>query len=204
MKITLPENIGEITLGQLQELDVLDNRTDLSDEDKVLRKAKIFTGLSFSQVSAMSYSNLEWVIKQVDKALNEESEFSNRFTMKGVEFGFIPNFDDIKAKEFFDLTSYNDKIEELHKLMAILYRPIKENDYLGNYTIAEYQGTKEWSEAMRQTPLSIVNGALGFFLTLSEACKNHILKSTAKVKAKKAQQPQTTIPNGDGSQQFTN
>lgn len=204
MKITLPENISEITLGQLQELDVLDNRTDLSDKDKVIRKVKIFTGLSFKQVSATNYSDLEWMIKQIDKALEEESKFETTFSVNGVEFGFIPNFDDIQAKEFFDLTSYNDKIEELHKLMSILYRPINVKDYLGNYTIKEYQGSKEWAEAMKQTPLNIVNGALGFFLTLSQDCKSHTLKSMAKETVRKGKAQQTTTLNGDGIALSTN
>ena len=168
MKVIIPENISEITLGQYQQYEKLSERTDLSDKEMVHRTVKIFTGLKFSEVSAMPYSSLAEMVDLLKTALQTECPFVNRFEMGKVEFGFIPNFDNIKAKEYFDLSEYNGSVDDLHKLMAILFRPIKNKDMMGNYSIVEYQGTNEWSEVMKNTPLNIVNGALGFFLTLSQ------------------------------------
>lgn len=200
MKITLPENISEITLGDYQQYEKLILRTDLSDKEMILRTVKIFTGLPFNQISAMKYKDLESVVDILKTALKTECKFVNRFTLNKVEFGFVPNFDDIKAKEYFDLSEYNDKTENLHKLMAILFRPIKDKDALGNYSIVEYQGSDEWSEVMKRTPLNVVNGALGFFLTLSKELQDYTQRYLKKDHPKKEQQPTTTMKNGDGMQ----
>jgi len=200
MKIELAENQYEITLGQYQEVMKLADRKDLDVFDFSKRKVKIFTGLNYKQISLMKYSDLEDMIHTIDKALNTEVEFQDRFEMSGVEFGFIPNFDDIKAKEYFDLSTYDTEVETLHKLMAILFRPIKDKS-LGNYEIKNYQGTKEWSEAMRKMPLNIVNGALVFFLNLANDCKNYTQRYMQEEQEKVKQE--STLKSGDGMQRFT-
>lgn len=202
MKIVIPENISEITLSQYQEYDKLMQRVDLDEFDLKQRKVKIFTGWQFNHISAMSLNDLDSVLTLIDTALNADVKFSNRFKIGKTEFGFIPNFDDIKAKEYFDLSEYNGKIESLHKLMAVLFRPIVGSDLLGNYKIMEYQGTDEWAEVMKQTPLHIVNGALGFFLDLSNQLGIHIQRYLIQEQAKAAQR-QATLKSGGGMQLST-
>jgi hypothetical protein len=55
----------------------------------------------------------------------------------------------------------------MHKLMAVLFRPIK-SKVGNNYKIVEYNGTEKRAEVMKYMPLSIVNGALVFFFEFSE------------------------------------
>jgi len=203
MKIVIPENISEITLSQYQEFEKLTQRVDLDEFDMKQRKVKIFTGWQFINISAMSLKDLDEVLNLIDNALNADVKFSNRFKIGKTEFGFIPNFDEIKAKEYFDLSEYNGEIENLHKLMAVLFRPIVETDLMGNYKIIEYQGTDEWSEVMKQTPLHIVNGALGFFLDLSQQLATHIQKCSVQVQAK-ADRRNRTSKSGAGMQPYTN
>lgn len=199
MKITIPENIGEITLGQYQDYDTLLSRTDLTQQEAILRTVKIFTKVSVAIAKEMSLDDMDDVVKLIDKALNTEAPFQQRFKIGSVEFGFIPNFDKLKAKEYFDLSGYKDNIEDLNKLMAVLYRPISNQDKFGNYSIMEYQGTDEWAEVMKQTPLSIVNGALDFFLHLSKICTLYTQKYLVEERAKEQQQ-ESTLKSGDGLQ----
>ena len=84
--------------------------------------------------------------------------------------------------------------------MAILYRPIKNKDMSGNYSIVEYQGTTEGAEVMKNTPLNIVNGALGFFLTLSMDLLTYTQKYLKKESQVKVKQQETTLKSGDGMQ----
>jgi len=200
MKIELPENQNEITLGQFQELAKLNERTDLDLFEYSKRKVKIFTGISYVRISSMKQSDLEDIINQIDTALNEEAKFEPIFKMNEIEFGFIPNFDDIKANEYFDLSTYDTEIETLHKLMAILFRPVKLKA-LGKYEIVRYKGTKENAELMRKMPLSIVNGALFFFRNLAKDLQNYIQKSINQEQAKKRQSD--TSRSGDGMPLFT-
>ena len=65
------------------------------------------------------------------------------------------------------MTDYGTDIDKLHKLMAILFRPIKNKDRFGNYKVKKYKGTAKYCELMKKMPLNIVNGSLVFFCNLS-------------------------------------
>ena len=127
-------------------------------------------------------------------------DFQDRFTINGVEFGFIPNLEDITTGEYVDLSTHGMDIETLHKVMAVLFRPVSGEDAFGNYKIETYQGTKQYSEVMKYTPLNIVNGALVFFYNLSKELKNHIQKSTEAVQVK-VNELQAISKSGDGTLQ---
>jgi hypothetical protein len=94
--------------------------------------------------------------------------------MGGVEFGFIPNLDDMTFGEYTDLDTYITDWEQMHKAMAVLYRPIKKNGLNGTYEIEKYNGSITYSDVMKHAPLDVVFGANVFFYTLG----NELLKST--------------------------
>ena len=94
--------------------------------------------------------------------------------------------------------NYNSEPENLHKLMAILFRPVVSKDITGNYKIAKYNGSEEYAETMKDTPLNIVNGALVFFLSLSRELKKAIQKFSQGLEVAKEEQPLTTGTTGDG------
>jgi hypothetical protein len=196
VKLTLPETIEDITLGQYQEL------TSLEDNDTI-KKVSIITGLTVEDLEKVQLKDLNEISNQIDEALAKEGKFKPIFTMKGVDFGMIPNFDKIKSKEYIDLSTYGVEIETLHKVMAILYRPIKSKGVGNTYDIHEYEGTEEWGEIMKQMPLSYVNGVLAFFLTLQKELKDYFLKFTIQEQAKVKLHP-TTLLNGDGMLQSMN
>ena len=188
MKISLPENISEITLDQFQRYFKLTQREDLSELDFNKRKIEIFSKIPFQKVGNVKTSDYEFILNQIDTALNVDCKFEDKFTLNGIEFGFIPNFDEMTVDELGDLREYQDKQEELHKVMAILFRPVSGKDMLGNYIIEPYNGTGKYSELMKQTPMNIVNGALGFFLTLHNELEIAILKFTEEELRKAATQ----------------
>ena len=201
MKVILPENQSEITLEQYQRYLKLLERTDLDIYNFNRRKLEIFTPLTFKDTENVTQVDFEFCLNQIDKALNEEVEFKNRFTLGSVEFGFIPNLDQITSKElrqieysfseYVDSLEYYKVVDKLNLLMAVLFRPIINKDAFGNYEIANYEGTKEYFELMKKTPLSIVNGALFFFINLSTELQNYILKYTKEVQKKAGLLPTT-------------
>lgn len=200
LKLTLPENIGDITLNQYQRYDKLQTR--LKDEELTIRefnklKLNLFAGVPYRSIEDIMQKDIESLMFQIDTALNQDSEFVHRFELDGVKFGFIPNLDDINNAEYFDLNKYGAEVETLHNLMAILFRPIKHHDSFKNYTIKKYKGTSEHAEEMRETPMSIVNGALFFFSNLSSELQKHIQRSTSQ-ELERVQKLQTISKNGDG------
>ena len=198
VKVILPENIEDITLATFQKYAKLLKREDLTDEDFNKRKVEIFTNLKYHDLDNVSFKDYEDLLKQIDKALNVDVPFKDRFTLNGIEFGFIPNFDKITTKEFVDLSLYPlDEIENYHKLMAILFRQIKNKDYLKNYSIQDYNGTDAYSEMMKQTPMNIVNGALVFFYNLMKELQVSTQRYTMQG-LRKVRQQATSLKSGDG------
>lgn len=198
MKITLPENISEINLSQYQRYDKLIKK-GLSDLDTAIEKVCIFTGLTRLEAESLTYKDLVDICSQIDIALNEDAKFQPTFFIDKVEFGFV-TLDKVKGKEYVDLVNYSKDLEDsnnYHKLMAILFRPIINKGLNNTYSIADYEGTSEWSEIMKRTPMNVVNGALGFFLHLRNELQSYIQKFTTEAQARE-RQAQTTLVSTDG------
>ncbi len=199
MKIIQAENIGEIPLGQFQKYAELLERTDLKDADFNKRKIHIFTGIPQRDVAKIKQIDYKDILEQIDKALEVDAPFEKFFTINGFEFGFHPNLDEMSTAEFADLSKYGTEVETLEKTMAILFRPIVEK-VGSSYTIESYNGSKQYSELMKEMPLSIVNGALGFFCSLAKELRIHTQRYTI-AELLKVQAHLTTSLNGDGMPQ---
>ena len=204
LKITLPENISEITLSQYQRYIKLTEREDLTEQGFDKRKVCIFTKIPFHDLDKVKQKDFKSINEQIDKALGEDCKFVTRFEMNGIEFGFIPNMNDMSTKEFVDTTLYPiDDMSTWHNLMAIFFRPVIKSDGLDNYDIETYKGTDEYKEMMKETPMNIVRGASIFFWTLQRA----LLKSTQRytVEAlKKGRKQRRFLISGDGYQPSRN
>jgi len=197
MKVTLPESIHDITLLQYQQYDELLQREDLDEYNFNKRKIQIFTGIERNRIELIGSVDYKMMLTQIDLALNQTVDFKPTFFIKDVEFGFITDFDKITQGEFVDISTHGSSVENLHKLMAVLFRPIKKKDILGNYEIANYTGTKQYSDIMKHMPLSIVNGSLVFFSSLA----NELISYTQKYMMVEQAREETQgiiLKNGDG------
>jgi len=203
MRIKLPEHSGDITLLQFQKYSDLINREGLDEYQINQRKIQIFTGIKPNEYSAISQKDIEEMLQQIDKSLETPFEFVNRFTIDDIEFGFIPNLDKITSAEYFDLQKYGVGVDTLHNLMAVLFRPIKNKNVLKHYDIVDYNGTSEWAEIMKLTPMNVVNGALFFFLNLRTELLNYTQRFTEAEQVREGLQV-TTLKNGDGMQPLMN
>ncbi len=203
MKIILPESIADIKLYQFQKYNSLLERTDLDEYQFNKRKIEIFTNFERKRLDLISQTDYEEIISQIDKALNQTVEFTPTFFIQDVEFGFIPNLDKITTGEYRDLSIYGTDVNEMHKLMAVLFRPILKKDVVGNYSIIDYEGTERYANLMLSMPLSIVNGALVFFSSLANELVNYTQKYMVVEQQRESQQV-ITLRNGGGMQRFLN
>ena len=178
IEINVPTSINEITLGQYQvyESKIFDD-IDLDEVRKILISS--FTDIDYDDVDKLKQSDKEEISDKLYNIVKEEGEFVNRFYLGGIEHGLIPNMDKgaLIGDEYTDLIKYPlNNTSTLHRLMAVIYRPIKEEDRKGNYTVVPYMGTSEWGEKMKEVPFSIVNGMQGFFLTVSKILEQRTQK----------------------------
>ena len=174
LEISIPTELNEIKLSQYQAF--LKIAKDNTDEEFLHQKmVQTFCGIDLKEVAEIRYKEVIEITESLGKMFDiKNHKFINRFKMGGVEFGFIPNLDDMTFGEYTDLDTYINDWEQMHKAMAVLYRPIKKNGLNGMYDIEKYNGSITYSDVMKHAPLDVVFGANVFFYTLG----NELLKST--------------------------
>ena len=200
INIQLPEDISDISLEQSQKYLSIIRREDIDNANKTKRIIVLFTGLKRREVDLIDIADYDTIVKQINKALDLDVAFETKFTLNGVQYGFIPKLDEITAGEYIDLASYGSSPANLHKVMAVMFRPIVLEDAFGNYEIETYSANTEYAEVMKQAPMNIVNGMLVFFCLLSSELQIHTLKYIAAVQEVVKLKQAITSPSGDGIQ----
>lgn len=198
MKIRVPENISEITLLQFQKYMKLSERTDLNEIDFTRRVIEIFCNISHHDTVKIPAKDYKEILDVVKKAMDTDVEFTPRFFIKDIEFGFIPNLDKITFNEYRALSNFGTDAENLHLTMSVLFRPISKTDNFGNYKIDSYKGIEMYSEIMKFTPMNVVNGALAFFLNLQNELEKCTPNCIAKAQ-KRVEKHQTISVSGIGT-----
>lgn len=170
--ISIPTSLNEIKLSQYKKFVKIatDNEEGTFLNQKMVQ---IFCNIDLFIVAKMKQQDLNNAVNQIAGLFKKIPELVTKFTMNGVEFGFIPNLNDMSSGEYMDLDGYITDWEESHKSMAVLYRPIKQR--LGNkYLIEDYDGSDKYAEQMLDAPMDVVLSSKVFFWTLGR----ELLKST--------------------------
>ena len=174
LEISIPTELKEIKLAQYQAF--LKIAKDNEDEEFLNQKmVQTFCGIDLKEVAEIRYKDVVEITNSLGKMFDVKNhKFINKFKLGGVEFGFIPNLDDMTFGEYTDLDTYITDWEQMHKAMAVLYRPITKTGLNDTYDIEKYNGSITYSDVMKHAPLDVVFGANVFFYTLG----NELLKST--------------------------
>lgn len=172
VKISIPTNLNEIKLSQYQKF--LKIVQDNEESDFLNHKmVQIFCGVDLNIVDAMRQKDVEDAVNTIGGLFKQMPPLQQKFEMNGQTFGFIPNLDDMSSGEYMDLDGYITNWDDMHRAMAVLYRPIKQK--LGEkYLIEDYEGTERYAEQMKDMPLDVVLGSVVFFWHLGK----ELLKST--------------------------
>ena len=190
-----PESLNDIQLHKYQDFAKIEEPTN---EDLV----KCLLGINQSQLNHFKASEVEAIIIHLQNTLQDETPFIPTFELNGVEYGFIPNLDEITYGENKDLTTYINDFSTMHKAMAVAYRPIKQKR--GNqYTIESYEGSHKLSETMKDAPLDVVLGMIVFFYNLTNALLKAIPNFLEKALEKQLKKGQTSEENGAIIQNYT-
>ena len=183
---TIPETLRDIKLSQWQQyIDILGKNKDAKLNDFLEKKLLgIFCGLELKDVNRIGLSVFDNTIQHLANVLNSKPELVKTFKMTGtdgvtVEFGLIPNFDNMSYGEFVDLEKYLFVDKDFHRAMAVMYRPVKFKSK-GSYLIHDYKGTEYLAEVMKSTPLDVALGARVFFYRLATKLSNFTMAYTLK------------------------
>lgn len=172
LELNIPTQLNEIKLAQYQKfLKIAENNED--SEFLHQKMVQYFCGVDLKDIANIKHKDVKEITSSIAKMFENKHKLITRFKMGGVEFGFIPNLDEMTQGEYMDLDTYITDWQEMHKAMAVLFRPIKDK-VQDKYSIEDYNGSITYSDVMRHAPLDVVLGAVVFFYHLG----NELLKST--------------------------
>ena len=174
VNITVPDSLSEIRLEQYQKFVKLYDG-EVTEEFMALKMLEIFCGIKLNDAYQMRYKDIDAIVQILSNTLNDKPQLVRTFKMDGVEYGFIPNLDDMTFGEYIDLDTYIGDWQNIHKAMAVLYRPIK-GRYGERYNIVPYEVID--AEVMRKMPMDAVVSSVLFFyrlgIDLSRAMTNYL------------------------------
>ena len=199
MKVNLriPTSLNEITLGQYQEFAKLDGTLENTHDTAIqLKIVEIFCKVPEIVVRNMKATDIAEVCEIINTMFNTNHQLINKFSLGGVDYGFIPELDDMTFGEYMDLDTFISDNDNLHRAVNVLFRPI-EHKRGARYTIKEYN--PDTSENAKDFPLDVVLGAIVFFYSLGKDLSMVMLNSLDEKNEKALAQHLISQPNGDGS-----
>ena len=199
IEINVPTSLSEVTLGQYQKF--LKIAEDNPEGNFLNAKMiEIFCGIPLSDSYKLKMSSVTAIIDILNELLSQTPKRVEQFTMNGVQYGFIPDLDEMSLGEYVDLDGSASDWNNMHIAMNVLYRKIKIKKS-GKYNIVDYN--VENPEKMKDMPLDAAIGSLFFFYNLGmELSKHTILYSNNQAEMEAYQEQLISETNGDGINQF--
>ena len=200
IEINVPTSLSEIALGQYQKfVSITENNTD---ENFINSKMiEIFCGIPLSDTYKLKMSSVVAITDILIDLLQSTPKDVERFKMNGIEYGRIPDLDEMSLGEYIDLDNNCSVWDSMHIAMNVLYRPVKDSkDKL--YNIVEY--STDNPERMKDMPMDAVLSSLFFLTNLGIELSQHtILYSDNQEGAEITQLQQILAENGGGIHHFT-
>ena len=199
IEINVPTSLSEVTLGQYQKF--LKIAEDNPEGNFLNAKMiEIFCGIPLSDSYKLKMSSVTAIIDILNELLSQTPKRVEQFTMNGVQYGFIPDLDEMSLGEYVDLDGSASDWNNMHIAMNVLYRKIKIKKS-GKYNIVDYN--VENPEKMKDMPLDAAIGSLFFFYNLGMELSKHTILYSSNLEEMEAYQEQLiSETNGDGISQF--
>jgi len=174
---------------------------------RLVHSVSQITGRPISEVRKWSVDSLTKVVNVFAEIADHNEEFHSIVEWNGQLLGFA-HMKQATLGEYIDLENYcKDLKNNMHKVAAILYRPIVKHRFdsiefitkqtikmaknevenvFDWYTVEDYDSDirKEREESFKQFPVHIFLGALSFFLSTGSLYLNNIAYSKKKITKK--------------------
>ena len=197
--INVPTELNEITLKQYQKFlkvqDSKQNNTFLQT-----KMIEIFCNVKMQDALNIKLSDADRISILISEMFEQKPDLVKSFWLNNVEYGFVPDLDEITLGEYIDLDTYMGDWKNIQIAMNVLYRPIKQK--LGEkYLIEEYD--PDTKDKLINMPMDAVFGSIIFFyrlgIELSKTMMNYLENKGANLQV----QGLDFLKNGDGIQAFT-
>ncbi len=200
IQINVPESLHEITLGQYQEY--LEAQEKIDDDYQLgSRMIEIFCNIPVRDVFQFRMSHITSIQKTLIKIFEHKTEtLINRFKVHDIEFGFIPSLDEMTFGEYVDIDTYIKDWKQMHKAMAVLYRPI-DTRYEDRYSIVNYDGKE--TDIMKDMPLAVCFSSIVFFYNLGIELSQIMMGYMEMMTPTQRRELEALELNGGGISQFS-
>jgi len=199
VEVYIPDTLSEITLDKYQRY--IKIQSENTDENFLaIKMIEIFCGLRGDTIMAMKAKSIKDITLILTEMFNEKPQLVKEFKLNGKTYGFIPKLEDMSFGEYIDLDTYIGDMDNIHRAMNVLYRPIKQK-YQDKYLIEDYTGDDP--EKMKQMPMDAVLSSILFFYNLGMDLSKTMLNSLEDNKEINLAQYLTSEENGDGINHFS-
>ena len=162
VEILIPSCLSEVTLEQYQKFTKL-NTDENQDSSFLMHKTvEIFCNLNLQDIAKVKFTYIQEILNDINNLFEKKQDLIPTFTHKGIKYGLIPVLDDMTLGEYVDLDENFTDWDNMHKAMAVLYRPVTLNKG-DRYQIEDYNGLDN-AETMKQIPLDVVMGVVSINL----------------------------------------
>ena len=198
LEVLVPDSLSDITLGQYQKyLSIQENNED--ENFLAVKMIEIFCGLRGDLIMKMKAKIIRDITTILAEMFNEKPQLIKEFKLNGKTYGFIPKLEDMSFGEYIDLDTYIGDMENIHRAMNVLYRPVKQK-YQHKYLIEEYTGNDP--DKMKEMPMDAVLSSILFFYHLGMDLSQAMMNSLQEQEITLVQQ-QLLEESGGGINQFS-
>lgn len=147
--------------------------TNLQSTDEAFVRKELIKHFKLEDMNVVDFENF---LNELQLILKQDAKFIQRFTLNGIDYGFVPNLDNIKTKEWVDIDLYQADPQNIHRLLSILYRPVKKQKWYhkllnkDRYEIEEYNGTHN---EFLQAPIEVFLGMMVFLSFKDRVISNY-------------------------------
>lgn len=169
--LNVPQNWGEVTLGNYQKY--VETSESKDPTDVIYNTISSFCNVPTEVVKRFKLKDLKKVYNSLNKLIKVElnKTLINKIELDGVTYGMHPNLDSMTFGEYVDVEEFTkENIGGFHKVLAVLYRPITEEEN-GKYNIEPYEVKhQDNAEKFKAVNMDVVNGLTVFFYNLGSKC----------------------------------
>jgi hypothetical protein len=151
-KHSLPKHWDDLPLKKyVQIMKILEDKENMKELNKIVKIVRVLSDIPEADILRLPIKNINQMGAHLTKFLKTlpNDELNHIIKIKGVEYGFHPKLTDISFGEWVDIDTFITEgvHDNLHKVLAVLYRPIKVKKG-DKYQIEPYEPCKEREQIM--------------------------------------------------------
>jgi len=197
--INVPNELNEITLKQYQKFLKVQ---DTSEDNNIIqtKMIEIFCGVKPQDALNIKLTDAERITRIISDMFEQKPNLVQSFWLNNIEYGFVPDLDEITLGEYIDLDTYMGDWENIHIAMNVLYRPITQK--MGSkYLIEDYEPEKR--DRILTMPMDAVFSSILFFYRLGIELSKTMMNYLESKEEKQLLDVLDLQKNGGGIQAFS-